>query len=945
MANEIDSNTLVITKKAIELVSTEMKYHLSTEKVAPAIDDTWLDSPPVMEGEYKYLWAYYIYTYSNETVVTSDPVLIGTTATSPLVCYVEPDSFILPSDEYGYVSDYKNNVQSVISLLQSESGETKLLTYDSALSANGTYNITFTASGISFCELDGSLFKATDGTTMAGDTATVVLTINYLDYYGEKGTIQKTISVVKNKQGQTGAYTIKQWCISDSATSPGDSPEWLDDMPVLANSNKYVWYRSKDIPKGTDPDTVEWGTPELETTLRLNMADSSLLIGQHEVALSGKRILLNGSVSADQLEAELLIAQDLQITDGLDKDGNVIAGKIRSYGYEKGDVEDSTKTASGFYMDNNGNLEAINASFKNAQTYNLTMVGGEILGENNPLNTLVSSSGEASFKNNSSNAIYVKSSDLVTLIRNNLPSVDYVTQNMIDAGGGGVLRLGSITYPYVAKVLGTSITLESGAMGDWNLTTTGSDFTTQFTCTYTFSFTLPCPAYANFTYAAPFFLYVGSIGSAIKSMAVFDTILYKRDSEDWVTYQSEAGDKTSGDINVYLSTYFSTSGAHTVTVKHISEAKYTQISSSPQSGLEMKIAFSAKSSYSVAYLTAENFVYITESFLGNYVDAYYSYGSVNSSSLTKYSPFTGIQRSTGGSYSYYSVAGAISAKNLILNGISKGEAVVMYNLTSISINQNGTQLLSISSTDYLASTDYPTFSFTALDSSKGVYVDDLFVKVNSSGNYKGSGNIGSAGRPFHYIYADMLIGKSAYLSNTLQCGSVDTDSIVTNSIQASSLSSESSLAKIYDDSNNGFLELGEKNSSNPIKLYYDGYLRFKFGDTLSTVKITSSGVYGTKIEEYPLYTGNIDSIPTTINLNKSVTNYNFIYFAVGFGSNGGFATRIIPASWYRYFGGGDAWRLVISTDSYYTALYFASDTQIVVNSKNANPYFYIHGIQ
>ena len=936
MANEIDSNTLVITKKAIELVSTEMKYHLSTEKVAPAIDDTWLDSPPIMEGEYKYLWAYYIYTYSNETVVTSEPVLIGTTATSPLVCYVEPDSFILPSDEYGYVSDYKNNVQSVISLLQSEGGETKLLTYDSALSANGTYNITFTASGISFCELDGSLFKATDGTTMAGDTATVVLTINYLDYYGEKGTMQKTISVVKNKQGQTGAYTIKQWCVSDSATTPGDSPEWLDDMPVLANSNKYVWYRSKDIPKGTDPDTVEWGTPELETTLRINMADSSLLIGQHEVALSGKRILLNGSVSADQLEAELLIAQDLQITDGLDKDGNVIAGKIRSYGYEKGNVEDSTKTSSGFYMDNNGNLEAINASFKNAQTYNLTMVGGEILGENNPLNTLVSSSGEASFKNNSPNSIYVKGSDLFSLISNNCPHVDNVTQAMIDAGGGGVLWLGSTKYPYVAFVNGSEVTLSEETIS-WTTSTASVSKYYVITCVHTFTFTAPCPGTYYFDYTPP------AIFANLGSVYVLNNVQYKLDDGDLVYHRKSLGDSTSPPST--LSVYVSAAGSHTLYVEHES-SEYALIS-------YRNLDYSAKISYNqsgglLAFISVNESLFLgTVTFTDSYHDAYYSYGSVTSSSLTKYSPFTGIQRSTGGSYLYYSIAGAISAKNLVLNGVSKGEASIVYNLDSIYIYKDGATIFSFGPNDYLSSANYPSFSFSALDSSKGVYVDDLFVKVDSSGNYKGSGDIGSGSRPFHYAYIDSLLGKTANLSGSLQVSSVNADSVSADSVSADSVSvGANGFVQIKERLTYSYIELyNEVDEGNPVRWRIEassGNLSIKKNDKFN-VFLNDSGLYGVLFRSVKL----LDAVTSTgtYNLAASVTNYQFIIVICYYGNDGAggkSCSTFFAQDWSAF--DSDPERLIISSDSKYVAFYFPTYTQIVINSKNDSFELSIYGL-
>lgn len=847
MANEIDSNVIAITKKAIELVSTVTKYHLSTEKVAPAIDNTWSDEPLVMSGENKYLWVYYIYTYSDTSVVTSDPMLIGTTATSPLVCYVEPDSFILSSDEYGYVSDYKNNIQSVISLVQSEGGETKLLTLDKDLSENGTYKLSFIADGITFCELDGSLLKATDGTVMSADNATIQLTVDYLDFYGETGTIKRTISFVKTKQGQTGAYSVKQWCISESATTPGVSPVWLDEMPVLANSDKYVWYRSKDIPKGTDPDTVEWSSPELETTLRINMADSSLLIGQHEVALSGKRILLNGSVSADQLEAEMLIAQDLQITNGLDKDGNAIAGKIRSYGYEKGDVAKTDKTASGFYMDNDGNLEAINASFKNAQTYNLTMIGGEIQGENNPLNTLVSSSGEASFKNCSPDLTYVYGQDLYNLIASNCPQVDYVTQEMINAGGA-TLRLGNTTYPYVAKVNGTEATLSEGTLEAWATNTiTNSSNHIAIECTYTFNFTASCPGVYSFEYIPPLVTVVSS-----GYVMAMNNVSYCADNGEWVSVRTSAGDVTSLSSSWILSCAFATSGSHTFTVKHVSSfyafAQY--LSDFCDGTTATKISFK-QSAGVYAYLSANNSRWLAVvSFEEAYHDAYYSYGSVNSSSLTKYSKFTGIQKKANGgsSYSYYSVAGALSAKGLILNGVSKDEASIIYNLDSIYIYKNGVRIFSISPDDYFTYSNYPSFSFSALDYNKGVYVDDLYVKVDSSGNYKGSGDIGSGQRPFHYAYIDSLSGKTANLSNSLQAGSVQTDSLSVDSAKVDSLTVGSKgNVHIYEGSTYGAIDIYNNfATSQTIRWTIQAASGFLYinKDGVMKVHIGESGLYG-----------------------------------------------------------------------------------------------------
>lgn len=848
MANEIDSNVIAITKKAIELVSTVTKYHLSTEKVAPAIDNTWSDEPLVMSGENKYLWVYYIYTYSDTSIVTSDPMLIGTTATSPLVCYVEPDSFILPSNEYGYVSDYKNNIQSVISLVQSEGGETKLLTLDKDLSENGTYKLSFIADGITFCELDGSLLKATDGTVMSADNATIQLIVDYLDFYGETGTIKRTISFVKNKQGQTGAYSVKQWCISESATTPGVSPVWLDEMPILANSDKYVWYRSKDIPKGTAPDTVEWSSPKLETTLRINMADSSLLIGQHEVALSGKRILLNGSVSADQLEAEMLIAQDLQISNGLDKDGNAIAGKIRSYGYEKGDVDKTDKTASGFYMDNDGNLEAINASFKNAQTYNLTMIGGEIQGENNPLNTLVSSSGESDFKNCSPDLTYVYGQDLYNLIVDNCPKVDYVTQEMINAGGA-TLRLGNTTYPYVAISEGAETTLSEGTLDAWTTATiTNSSKLTAVECTYTFNFTALCPGSYYFEYVPPLIAVVTP-----GYVAAMDNVLYMADNGEWVSVRTSAGDVTSLPSSWVLSCVFATSGSHTFTVKHVSSFyAFAQYISDFSSGTTAtKITFAqAKSLH--AYLSISNYLALdTFSFIEKYHDAYYSYGSVSSSSLTKYSKFTGIQRKTNSSsnYSYYGVSGALSAKGLVLNGISKGEASVIYDVDSIYIYKNGVKILSISADDYFTYSNYPSFSFSALDYNKGVYVDDLYVKVDSSGNYKGSGDIGSGSRPFHYAYIDSLSGKMVNLSSSLRAASVQTTSLSADSLSTDSLSvGKNGLARIGESSDNKYsyvvlysTSTGSSNSWH-ISCVGDELIFAKNGVTKA--KLNGDGLYG-----------------------------------------------------------------------------------------------------
>lgn len=85
-----------------------------------------------------------------------------------------------------------------------------------------------------------------------------------------------------------------------------------------------------------------------------------------KILLRADRILLDGSVTAKKIDVDSLMSEELILKN---------RGRFHSEGYEKGDVYKSSNN-SGFYLDTDGSLEAINARFKDIVVTNATIKDG-----------------------------------------------------------------------------------------------------------------------------------------------------------------------------------------------------------------------------------------------------------------------------------------------------------------------------------------------------------------------------------------------------------------------------------------------------------------------------------------------------------------------------------------------------------------------------------------
>lgn len=85
-----------------------------------------------------------------------------------------------------------------------------------------------------------------------------------------------------------------------------------------------------------------------------------------KILLRADRILLDGSVTAKKIDVDSLMSEELILKN---------RGSFHSEGYEKGDVDKSSNN-SGFYLDTDGALEAINARFKDIVVTNATIKDG-----------------------------------------------------------------------------------------------------------------------------------------------------------------------------------------------------------------------------------------------------------------------------------------------------------------------------------------------------------------------------------------------------------------------------------------------------------------------------------------------------------------------------------------------------------------------------------------
>lgn len=62
--------------------------------------------------------------------------------------------------------------------------------------------------------------------------------------------------------GMSGAYVLYQYALGDSQGNQPSANAWSDTMPSnLIGSGGFLWVRTKSVPAGGAPETVNWGTP------------------------------------------------------------------------------------------------------------------------------------------------------------------------------------------------------------------------------------------------------------------------------------------------------------------------------------------------------------------------------------------------------------------------------------------------------------------------------------------------------------------------------------------------------------------------------------------------------------------------------------------------------------------------------------------------------------
>lgn len=974
MATTIYSNSIAITKApndGVSVVNITKKYLLTTTDTAPSKEgNKWLDEPPVMTEVNKYLWSYDIVHYSDESTTETDVTCIGVfgeRGNGAVTCYLSQEGFILPVNEYGVIAEADLlNVQVVFSLIQLYNGNYKYLTLGDALNGNGSYTLAVVTDSISYISVDstseGGMVHATTGSVIptSASVAYITLTFSYIDFGGKTGTIERKVSIAKAQDGKTGAYTIHQWILDSSSTdAPSSGAEWQNEMPNLANTDKWLWVRKKVVPKGTDPDTVDWGTPELETTLRYYLDGACLMMGNKQISLAANKILLEGSVTATEIDVSDLMASDLEIQDKT-VDGKLKTGKIRSKDYAKGEWnrplnsgETEEDRKAGFYMDNEGYLESTRGFFRHATVYDLTMVGGEIRGEDNPLNTLVSSSGKTSFKNRDGNFDFLHGETFRTFIMNKCPTVSQVTaEDIADATEfqSNFLYISGIgAFNYVANVSPQESTVKFTS-NEWSLYPK-CDSSIGHAIDYVFhsisamdgmAVTLSCVTPVLWAWAYSRFLIPTT------------KIQYKIDDGEWIDssyslgYDLSYASRPSSGHSYSFTVYPGDTSPHTVTarfyVSFTSWEQYTVIYYEAGAFTE-SIGYKFRYSGYLAFKDSiHNFVNVKSLSLGEYVQGSYENtdSGADSDSLPKYSCYSGMQKKgeSDSSYSIVSSSGAISARNIVISGVSYGEGTVVYTSSSIIITASGRTLLDFSSTDFYTSDSYPSFSFESLSQEKGAYVDDIFVKTDSSGAYKGGGNIGSGAKPFENLYANFLTGKSATLT-------------------------ESVGAKTVKAGNNSKILLGEDSASGYVNLYNvnqgsDGIfwridasgniLRFVRNGSAVPAYVDQDGLRGAYL--VPYYLADTETVGAdqqkTINLSDSIENYEFIIILCWFISSS--ATYYAPpvlihtdSSSLAFNDSGH--RLVISTDAQYASLYFPSNTTVATYDSSSQHSLLIYGLK
>ena len=98
-------------------------------------------------------------------------------------------------------------------------------------------------------------------------------------------------------------------------------------------------------------------------------------------------------------------------------------------------------------------------------------------------------------------------------------------------------------------------------------------------------------------------------------------------------------------------------------------------------------------------------------------------------------------------------------KDLSLNNLSYSRGTIKYDNVSLLLYSDDSLLLDLSRSKYLKQGEYPSFSFTSISQLKGVYASDLYPKSPDESN------IGSPNQKFNNVYAETVNAENVATSN------------------------------------------------------------------------------------------------------------------------------------------------------------------------------------
>ena len=415
----IYSNGIVVTKAAVSITTTTVYYALSADGSCPDISE-FTPEIKTISADFPYLWSYTVIEKSNNTKDETKPTLIGSFGVdgkSPMAVILSSESFVFPCDSDGIGADYSTLVVAV-TLIQ---GSKTLTSVNVAPTEKGTFMLTAASDDVTFLECKDNYVSSTSGTVLRNDSGYITLTIFYIDFDGESGSCEKKISLIKQKQGKTGAYEKKQYCLSDSKTE-APTEGWTENMPNIVNSLQYLWIRYKLVPTGGNEDEIEWSDPVVsnvgiavtESKIGLSADGTQLAIGEDTILLDAPKVLVPKSLTANEVDGDNFFGKEFIVKKG---------GSIRSQNYSS---YDGSSEGKGFRLDGTSGSGEMN---------DITLGGNAVVRgtiQNNVLRTVKTASGGKTYTSPSwSGGTHWLSTELFALLKPYIPTDEVWTKQYV----------------------------------------------------------------------------------------------------------------------------------------------------------------------------------------------------------------------------------------------------------------------------------------------------------------------------------------------------------------------------------------------------------------------------------------------------------------------------------------------------------------------------------